>query len=210
MARKKPSGPSFAQQAEHALNVEIAHRVNALGGYGPAGEVIYEAHPFNCPSVMVDSLGPVTAEFMSNGSVDLSVKLPDGMEVRVLRRSFDRVEKREIGLPSANVWLDLGEGDGPAGRAVASLMNPAASLGLAPESIRIVKLGDPSRAIWYCATFSAGRAKVTTAVRLSLAAVAPGRARSKAAAVASMSREWASRTSADGGPMAKFRSKSQK
>ena len=99
MASKSKPKVSFAAEARRILSVAVANRVNALGGYGPGGEVIYEAHPPNCPSVLVDSRRDATATFTSNGSVDFLVKLPDGFEVHVLDGSFDAVEKRETGVP---------------------------------------------------------------------------------------------------------------
>ena len=164
MPRRRRPRVSFAAQARRMLSLPVAHRVNALGGYGPGGEVIYEAHPPNCPSVLVDSRRDAAATFTSNGSVDFLVKLPDGFEVHVLEGSFDAVEKRETGVPSSNVWLEVTAGRQ---RRAASIINPRANVNLPAASIRIVKLGEPDRAMWYCAVFEpAGGLTVATAVRL--------------------------------------------
>lgn len=146
----KPDTQSFAREAESILNLAITARVNRLGGYGPGGEVIYEGHPDGCPSVLVSTAGAAKATFMSNGSVAFEVKLDGGMDVHVLSGHFDATEKREIGVPSNNLWLRL------AGRreVIAGLINPADGSGCAPVAIRIVKLGDPGRAMWFCADFA--------------------------------------------------------
>ncbi|HHN46417.1 MAG TPA: hypothetical protein ENN09_03145, partial [Planctomycetes bacterium] len=158
--------PTFRDTAEQILNLEIEHRVNELGGYGSGGEVIYEAHPSGCPSVLVDKKGSATATFMSNGSVGLTVKLENGMDVHVLDTSFETVEKRETGAPSSNVWLDVSGGKE---KRTASLMNPRAAVGLEASAIRVVKVGDPERAMWYCAWFDAGKKRrMAAAVRLAL------------------------------------------
>ena len=172
MASKSKPKVSFAAEARRILSVAVAHRVNALGGYGPGGEVIYEAHPPNCPSVLVDSRRDATATFTSNGSVDFLVKLPDGFEVHVLDGSFDAVEKRETGVPSSNVWLELGSGRQ---RRAASIINPRANMNLPAKSVRVVKLGDPDRAMWYCATFEpAAGVRVATAARYAMVYTAAG------------------------------------
>lgn len=163
---------TFADEARRVLSLEIAHPVNALGGYGAGGEVIYHAHPTNCPSVLVDSRAGATATFMSNGSIGYLVKPDVGMEVSVLDTSFDFVEKREIGVPSANVWLALDLGRK---RHIASLMNPRTHVLCSADEVRIVKLGDPQRAMWYGAAFRPVRGvAVRTAVRLSLTATDAG------------------------------------
>ena len=163
-ASKRP--PSFAEQAQEILSVPVAVEVNALGGYGQRGEVIYRAHPPGCPSVLVDSQAGATATFMSNGSVEFLINGPEGMEIPVLEGSFDPVEKREIGVPSSNVWIGLGTGRG---RRAASLVNPGTNVRLAARSVRIVKLGDPNRAMWYCASFQGGAGvSFTTAVRYAM------------------------------------------
>lgn len=156
----------FAGEAQRILSLPVAHRVNALGGYGADGEVIYDAHPMNCPSVLVDSRGSAKATFMSNGSVEFLVSLPEGMDVHVLDGSFDNVEKRETSVPSSNVWLSVGEGRQ---RRSASLINPTFHDGLEADSIRIVKLGDPDRAMWFCATFRPARGvEIVSAVRYAM------------------------------------------
>jgi hypothetical protein len=167
MKKKTPSAmENFAAEAVHILGLPVAHRVNKLGGYGPASEVIYEGHPSGCPSVLVDSRDGATATFMSSGSVGFTVKLPDFPEIKVLASHFDPVEKCENGAPSSNVWLALQSGKK---RYVASLMNPNNHANCPAQKIRVVKLGDPSRAMWYCAWFQpeAG-VRVATAVKLSL------------------------------------------
>ena len=141
----------FACQARRILDLPIAHRVNRLGGYGGGGEVIYEAHPAGCPSVLVDSQGAATATFMSNGSVAFDVKLAEGLDIAVLDGSFDATDKRESRVPSQNVWLAI---EWEKGRHVASLINPAVNVRCPAQAVRIVKLGDPSRAMWYCAKFA--------------------------------------------------------
>ncbi|KPK83519.1 MAG: hypothetical protein AMJ81_08095, partial [Phycisphaerae bacterium SM23_33] len=172
MKSRPRKGVSLAARAERILALPVAHRVSALGGYGPGGEVIYEAHPPGCPSVLVDSQGDATASFMSNGSVDFLVRLQQGMDVHVLDGSFDAVEKRETGVPSANVWLGVGRGSK---RRVASLINPAANLGLPARWVRIVKLGDPDRAMWFCAGFElAGGLAVVSAVRYAMVTTRAG------------------------------------
>ena len=156
----------FLAEASRVLELPVAFRVNCLGGYGPDSEVVYERHPFGCPSVLVDSRLGATATFMSNGSVGFSVKMPDGRDVRVLDGHFDPVEKRECGVPSGNVWLQLQRGKQ---RCTASLINPNNHLNCPAESIRVIKLGDPNRAMWYCAWFApVTGARVATAVKLSL------------------------------------------
>ncbi|HOX06048.1 MAG TPA: hypothetical protein PK280_06570 [Planctomycetota bacterium] len=164
---------SFAAQAERILSLQVKHRTSRLGGYGPDGEVIYEGHPNGCPSVLVTNLPGAKATFQSNGSIDFEVKLPEGLEVRVLSGSFDTTEKRETGVPSANLWLDLGTIAGA--RRIAALVNPRCGTNCEPEGIRIVKLGDPGRCMWYCASFRpAPGVAFTTAVRLSFVAAAGG------------------------------------
>ncbi|MBL8028559.1 MAG: hypothetical protein JNL74_19195 [Fibrobacteres bacterium] len=163
---------SFAAEAESILSLKIAHRVHSTGGYGNKSEVIYEGHPTGCPSVLVDSKGSATATFMSNGSVGFIVKLADGMEVKVLDSHFDPVEKREFGTPSSNVWFVIGEGRNS--RTV-SLMNPSLNVNCPAEKIKIVKIGDPNRAMWYCAEFSpAAGIKFETAVKLSFKLTSKG------------------------------------
>jgi hypothetical protein len=144
-----PAAPaSFVHEAKRILDLPVTGRVNALGGYGPDGEIIYEGHPDGCPSVIVTALPGAKATFMSNGSVAFEVTLANGMEVQVLDGHFDATEKRETGPPSNNLWLSL------TGLGSAALLNPHEGGGLAPTSVRIVKLGDPQRAMWYCASFA--------------------------------------------------------
>mgnify|MGYP001106203571 CR=1 FL=1 len=163
---------SFEEIAEHILSLEVEYRVNRLGGYGPDGEVVYEAHPVGCPSTLVDNQKSATATFTSNGSLDFVVRLRDGMEVHVLDGNFDTVEKREIGVLSGNVWLEITIGGD---KHVASIINPRANVNLAPEKIKIVKLGDPGRAMWYCASFEpADGVQLDTAVRLAMVYMAKG------------------------------------
>ncbi len=166
MPTKKVKASSFEKEARRLLDLEIEARINNLGGYGPEGEVIYEQHPRGCPSVLVDNRRNATATFMTNGSTEFLVKIPEGMDVQVLDGCFDPVEKRERNVPSTNVWLDV-----QAGKAnmFFSLLNPAGS-GCAPDSVKIVKLGDPDRSMSYCASFSEeGGLSWTTVVRHSLA-----------------------------------------
>jgi glycosyl hydrolase family 36 len=171
-AKAKVAIPSFAKQARHILELEIDARINALGGYGPDGEAIYERHPDGCPSVLVDHFREATATFMSNGSTAFLVRIPEGMEVDVLEGSFDPVEKHETGVPSANLWLDVAAGKR---HHLASLMNPCANLDCRAQSTRIVKLGDPDRSMWYCAAFAPTRGLCwETAVKHSLACTSRG------------------------------------
>lgn len=142
---------SFTKQAEEILALPIVARINRLGGYGPNGEAIYEDHPMGCPSVLVDNIRDATATFMSNGSTAFEVELPEGMQVNVLDGSFDPVEKRETAVPSCNAWLEVTAGKS---RWIASIINPEIGINCGPESVRIVKVGDPDRSIWYCARFA--------------------------------------------------------
>jgi len=168
--KQKPS--AFSNEVSRMLGLEVVHRVNRFGGYGPESEVIYEGHPSGCPSVLVDSRDGATATFMSNGSVGFSVKMSGVMDVRVLDSHFDPVEKRETGTPSGNVWLALTLGGR---RVVASLINPACHMDCPAKRIRIVKLGDPDRAMWFCAWFwPAPGVRLETAVKLSLRMSAKG------------------------------------
>lgn len=166
MPRATTKGTSFVKEAERILNLPIEARINKLGGYGPNGEAIYEAHPFGCPSVVVDNIRDATATFMSNGSTAFAVKLAEGMEVNVLDGSYDYVEKRETCVPSTNLWLDVSSGKE---RWIASLINPRGGAGCKPTSIRIVKMGDPDRCMWYCADYAPTRnVSWRTAVKHSL------------------------------------------
>ena len=155
----------FATEAEYILSLETAHQVHSLGGYGTNGEVIYQAHPANCPSVLTDGSRHATATFMSNGSVDFTVTLGNGMEVRVLDGHYDISEKREIGLPSSNVWVHIAAEEKPH---VASLMNPALQMNCSADKIKLVKEGDPDRSFWYCSWFHPMTSlKFVSAIRLS-------------------------------------------
>ncbi len=159
---------SFSKQCEQILSLDISHRVNALGGYGPNGEVIYENHPTGCPSVLVDNRKNVKASFMSNGSLDWVVTTEDGKAIHILRAHFDPFEKREIGVPSHNIWMTLSVADNHPSAAV-SLINPLACPTLSPEWIKLIKLGDPDRSYWYCTGFApTPRQCVETAVRVGL------------------------------------------
>lgn len=145
---------SFQQQALDLRRLTIAHpAAGGHGGYGPRGEVIYTRHPVGCPSVMVDSRGGAKATFMSNGSVEFRVRGADGLDVEVLRGHFDPMEKREIGVPSQDLWLRLDER--PASPpAVASLVNPQRNLNLEPAAIKLVKLNPPIGTFWFTAEFA--------------------------------------------------------
>ena len=81
------SKENFIKQAETILGLEVAHRASPVGGYGPKGEVIYEKHPFSCPSVLVDNRKNVTATFMSNGSCGFSVTREEDKRVCCQSRS---------------------------------------------------------------------------------------------------------------------------
>ena len=156
---------AFISEAKRINALPVSYPVNALGGYGENGEVIYNRPPSGCPSVLVDNRGAATATFMSNGSVGFMVKLKNGMEIKILDGHFDTSEKRENNAPSSNVWLRL---DGKTTR-IASLMNPRNNLNLEPKTRRLVKLGDPLRAYWYAASFAPEKGiNLETGVRLSL------------------------------------------
>lgn len=156
----------FADEAERLFGAEIADRVNEIGGYGKNGEVIYDAPPIACPSVLVDKKQNATATFMSNGSLGFLVKLNEGLEVNVLESHFDTTAKRETGVPSSNVWLRLEIDSKPC---IASIINPLNNRSLAPSAQRLVKIGDPDRAYWYFTQFAIQNgATLITAVRLSL------------------------------------------
>ncbi|MFH1021994.1 MAG: hypothetical protein V1809_01230 [Planctomycetota bacterium] len=162
--KSKPSALVFVRRAAEILSLPVVHRVNTLGGYGPAGEVIYERHPDGCPSVLVATAGPAKAAFQSNGSIAFEVRDPLGMEVRVLDGHFDPAEKRETGVPSGGLWLDIGGNP----RRIAALVNPRLGVNSDPVRRRVVKLGDPERAMWFGAEFRFGGAAFSTAVKFSL------------------------------------------
>ncbi|MEN6358013.1 MAG: hypothetical protein ABFD83_13125 [Armatimonadota bacterium] len=156
----------FKNEAERLFGMEIADRVNKIGGYGKDGEVIYDAPPVACPSVLVDQKQNATATFMSNGSLGFLVKIEEGLEVNILESHFDTTAKRETGTPSSNVWLRL-EIDGQP--CIASIINPLNNRSLEPTAHRLVKMGEPDRAYWYFAEFlKPNGVKIRTAVRLSL------------------------------------------
>ncbi|MEI8241683.1 MAG: hypothetical protein WCI17_00300 [bacterium] len=163
---------TFVTEAERILSLEPDARVHKLGGYGPGGEVIYDGQPDGCPSVLVSTAGSGKATFMSNGSIAFDVKLAGGMDVSVLSGHFDATEKRETGVPSNNLWLRV-----PDGRrsVVASLVSPRDGCGIEPAAFRVVKLGDPCRAMWFCAdvTFLPGIA-FRSAVKFQLIATPTG------------------------------------
>jgi len=155
---------AFILEAKNIIALPVSYPVNTLGGYGKNGEVIYERPPKGCPSVLVDSRGSSTATFMSNGSVGFMVKLPSGMEIKVLESHFSLSDKRESSVPSSNIWLRL---DGKNTR-IASLMNPRNNINLAPAARRLVKLGDPQRAYWYTSGFAPEKGvNLQTAIKLS-------------------------------------------
>jgi hypothetical protein len=157
--------PSFRDQASELRHLTIAHpAASGLGGYGPNGEVIYTKQPTGCPSVLVDSRGGAKATVMSNGSVEFRVRGDDGFEVEVLRGHFDPVEKREIGVPSQDLWLRL-EGAAGAPPSIASLVNPQRNLNLEPAALKLVKLNQPNPTFWFTAEFAP-----TSATRLEAAA----------------------------------------
>ncbi len=165
-AKLRTTKPSFTTEAERVLGLQVEERTSGLGGYGPGGEVIYEGHPSGCPSVLVDSQKDTTATYMSNGSIGLIVKAEGGIEIRVLDGSFDSVEKREINAPSNNVWLDVAVGKN---HHIASLINPQAHANSRPAAIKVVKLGDPDRSMWYCATFKPAKGvEYQTAIKFAL------------------------------------------
>ncbi len=144
----------FPEQVLAVRRLAVAHpAAGGQGGYGPHGEVIYTRHPTGCPSVLVDSRGGAKATFMSNGSVEFRVRGADGLDVEVLRGHFDPVEKREIGVPSQDLWLRL---DGAAGNppSVASLVNPQRNLNLEPAAVKLVKLNSPNGTFWFTADFA--------------------------------------------------------
>jgi hypothetical protein len=181
-----PTAPEtlFIREAERILDLTIAERVHGLGGYGPDGEIIYDGHPAGCPSVLMTALDGAKATFMSNGSIAFAVRLANGLEVHVLDGHFDATEKRELGVPSNNLWLRLADGS------VAGLVDAQAGFGMTPKSVRIVKLGDPQRAMWFGADF-APRPGVSfrTAVQFRLVATPAGPALLRLACLANTGRQ---------------------
>ncbi len=162
-------GVSFREEVLGVRGLTVAWpAAGGHGGYGPDGEVIYTRHPTGCPSVLVDSRGGAKATFMSNGSVEFRVRSADGLDVEVLRGHFDPVEKREIGVPSQDLWLRLDNEDG-AGPSVASLVNPQRNLNLEPVAIKLVKLTRSGGAFWFTAAFAPSPAvRLETAVAFSM------------------------------------------
>jgi hypothetical protein len=109
---------------------------------------------------------------MSNGSIAFEVKLDGGMDIHVLSGHFDTTEKREIGVPSNNLWLSLNQGRS---RIIAGLINPQDGIGCEPKAIRVVKLGDPGRAMWYCSDFAPAKGlSFQSAVKFQLVMTAAG------------------------------------
>ncbi|MFH1378080.1 MAG: hypothetical protein ABIH86_04945 [Planctomycetota bacterium] len=170
---KKPM--SFADQSERILALTIDAPVNENGGYGPGGEVIFTSHPINCPSVLADKRGAAKATFMTNGSTIFSVQIKEGLTIEVLKGHFDPVEKVETGVPSHNLWISLDK------KTVASLINPNVNLNLEPVETKIIKLGDPNRALWFCSEFQSRGVRLQTAVKLTLVDTASGPAILRAA-----------------------------
>ncbi len=172
MKKTRPGNVDLIERSEELRSMPVAHRVHALGGYGAGGEVIYDAPPLNCPSVLVDNRGNATLTVMSNGSVRFTVRNQRGLEISVLHESFDPVAKQETGVPSSNVWIEMNRGKTPR---FASAVNPLVGQGLAPVWTRIVKLGDPDRSMWFMAEFRpAPGVRFFSAVRYALAETAAG------------------------------------
>jgi hypothetical protein len=164
----KNLAPKFTREAERILSLEIAQPANACGGYGINGEIIYTSHPNGCPSILVDKHGETTVTYFSNGSLSFSVKTEDGFEVQVLESSFDPVVKRETGVLQHNIWLEVNGN-------ISSLLTPQQGVNFQPERIKVVKIGDPKRAMWYTAEFKGPRdIAYSTAVKYSLAITPEG------------------------------------
>ena len=162
--KKNSAVRDFTLEAERVLAMKITCQVNALGGYGENGEVIYDNHPNGCPSVLLDNQGPATVTFISNGSVEFNVHEDAGTDVSILDPSFDTVTKREIGVPSANIWLSVSRGRKSV---VSSLMNPNMHNNCPAQSTRIIKIGDPCRSMWYISSYKFGKEiSYETAVKL--------------------------------------------
>ncbi len=160
---------SFREQVSDLRRLTITYpAAGGQGGYGPQGEIVYTKHPIGCPSVLVDSRGGAKATFMSNGSVEFRVRSGDGLDAEVLRGHFDPVEKREIGVPSQDLWLRL-DGESDTQPSVASLVNPQRNLNLEPAAIKLVKLNKPNCTFWFTAEFAPTLAtRVESAVAFSL------------------------------------------
>lgn len=162
---------SFVNEAQRILNLQPAYIVRDTDGYSHDGEVIYQSHPLGCPSVLVDSQGKGTVQFLSNGSIEFKVKTHSGLEVHVLESSFDPVEKRETGVPSNNVWLVLKSGPKKSDKlcTILSIINPYHCIPSVNISGKVVKIGYPSRAMWFCYEILLhGNNKLRTAVKFSL------------------------------------------
>lgn len=162
---------SFVNEAQRILNLQPAYIVRDTDGYGPDGEVIYQSHPFGCPSVLVDSQGNGTVQFLSNGSIEFKVKTHTGLEVYVLESSFDPVEKRETGVPSNNAWLvlKLASKKYEKHRTIVSIINPYHCMSSVNISGKVVKIGYPSRAMWFCHEILLPDSnKLRTAIKFSL------------------------------------------
>ena len=160
---------AFGEQVVDVRRLAIAHpAASGQGGYGPGGEVIYTQHPTGCPSVLVDSRGGAKATIMSNGCVEFRVRAGDGLDVEVLRGHFDPVEKREIGVPSQDLWLRL-DGQAATQPSIASLVNPQRNLNLEPAAIKLVKLTEPTCTFWFTAEFAPSPGtRIESAVAFSL------------------------------------------
>ncbi|MCK5529526.1 MAG: hypothetical protein KAI74_07560, partial [Kiritimatiellae bacterium] len=170
--KKQSAITEFILEAKRILSMDITCPVNGLGGYGDNGEVIYDGHPNGCPSVLLDNQGSATATFIANGSVEFSVHEDAGMDVTILDPSFDTVMKREIGVPSANVWISVQKGRKSA---VSCLMNPKMHSNCPAAATRIVKIGDPCRSMWYISSFKLGRdMSCETAVKLCMVSTDKG------------------------------------
>ncbi|MFH0939314.1 MAG: hypothetical protein V1899_08545 [Planctomycetota bacterium] len=158
--------------AEKLRALPVAHRVNALGGYGSSGEVIYDCPPPNCPSVLVENYKDANFTAMSNGSVEFLVKNQRGMEIEVLRGSFDPVAKQETGVLASNVWVEMNHRETSR---FASVVNPRIGQGLTPSRTRIVKLSAPNKAMWFLTEFRPMPGVwLFSAVRYALAYIAAG------------------------------------
>ncbi len=162
----------FIGEAQAILDLETSSKVNELGGYGPDGEAIYHSPPYGCPSTLVDKQGAAKAVFMSNGSIDFSVNVLEGMEIKVLRGSYDQVEKREIGPMSANAWLRLSD----RGCAkICSLVNPKINVGVPHYKLKYVKCVAPGKAVWFCMDISGSEGvRLETAVKTELIKASSG------------------------------------
>lgn len=137
----------FKAAAVKMVNMEIANRANSLGGYGKNGEVIYTHHPYSCPSDIVNTIDNASFCIYTNGSTNFSVELADGKKINVLRGHFDKVEKRQIGVPSQNIWLNLN------GK-ISSLINKNNNILLEANSCKIIKLRNPNLSMWFTHQFA--------------------------------------------------------